>query len=104
MVLVATVTKAKVVCALPGLWNIVMHMQLRDGAIAVIDKDYIVELSEGKTTESKSPSEGETIESKSLELIEAMQEDIDQYKNEQSIFNNAELAALATTVKAGLEL
>ena len=68
MVLTATVAKARVAYALPGLWNLVMHLDLRDGANVAIDADYFAEL-----------SEGETIESKSSEIIDAMQVDIDQY-------------------------
>lgn len=93
MVLTATVTKARVAYSQPGLWNLIMHLELRDGANVAIDADYSAELSEGETIASKSP-----------ELIDAMQADIDQYKSEQLLFKKAALTTLATTVKAGLEL
>lgn len=93
MVLTVTVTKARVAYSQPGLWNLIMHLELRDGANLAIDKDYSAELSEGETISSKSP-----------EIIEAMQADIDQYNGEQLFFKKAALTTLATTVKAGLEI
>lgn len=93
MMLIVTVTKARVSYCQTGLWNIIMHLELRDGSNLVIDKDYSAELSEGETIASKSP-----------ELIEAIQADIDQYKSEQLLFKKAALTTLATTIKAGLEI
>ena len=93
MALIATVSKASVNYRMPGLWNIVMHMNLKDTGTEVIDKDYSAELSEGETIASKEP-----------ELTKLMQADIDQYKGEKAIYSNAELAKLATTVKAALNV
>ena len=93
MALTATVTKASVNYQQPGLWNLAIHLMARDGATDVIDKDYSVRF-----------RTGDTIESKAHELIEMMQADIDQYTDEQVIYNNAELAQLAIDVKDGLDL
>lgn len=91
MVLTATVTKSRVVYVQPRLWNIGMHLELRDGQTLAIDKDYAVEFLPGEDIESKAPL-----------LIDMMQADIDQYVWAQAIYERAELATLAIDVKAGL--
>ena len=93
MVLIATISKASVHCQMPNLWNIAMHLNLKDAAVVVIDRDYTARFRTGDTIASKAP-----------ELIKLMQADIDQYKGEKAIYSNAELAKLATTVKAALNV
>ena len=93
MVLILTISKAAVVYQQPGLWNIVMHLTAVDTGTTVIDKDYSVEFRPADSITDKAP-----------ELIEMMQIDIDEYKGEQLISKNVELAKLATTVKAALNV
>jgi len=93
MGMTATVTKSRVVYVQPELWNIVMHLELRDGATLVIDKDYSVEFLPGVDIGAEAPL-----------LIEMMQADIDKHVGAQTIYKRAELAILASDVKAGLEV
>jgi len=91
MVLIATVTKSRVVYVQPGLWNIVMHLELRDGATLVIDRDYSIEFLPNGDIGAEAPL-----------LIEMMQADVDQHVAARAIYERPELVALAGDVKAGL--
>lgn len=93
MALVATVTKKSVTKIMDKLCNISMNMTLTDDAVEVINKDYSVWY-----------RPGDSIAAKEAGLIAMMQVDIDKYKSEQAIYNNAALDTAVVNVQAGLEV
>ena len=91
MALIATVTKKSVTATMDKMWTITMNMILTDNTVEVINKDYPVNY-----------RSGDSIPAKTAKFIELMQEDIDNYKSEQQLFNAAALNTAVTNVQAGL--
>jgi len=93
MALVATVEKARVNSVQPGLWNVVIHVEVRDDGVCVIDKDYSVFYRPTDEIGDKAPK-----------FICMIQADIDKYLTEQIIYNNGALTSLTNAVKNKLDL
>ena len=91
MVLVATVTKEAVNKNITNVYDVIMNMVLTDDAVEVINRDYSIRY-----------RSGDAIGGKTNELIAQMQEDIDDYKAEQVIYNAAAFDTAVATVQAGL--
>lgn len=93
MALVATVTKKSVTEIQSKLWNITLNMALVDDAVEVINKDYALHY-----------RTGDSIAAKQAAYIAMMQDDIDKYKSEQTIYDAAALNNVVTAVEAALEV
>jgi hypothetical protein len=93
MALTALVTKKAVSKVMPKLWNITLTMVLTEDSTEVFQSDYSVYY-----------RTGDNIASKENNLMAQMQTDIDKYKSEQNIFNNAQLDTVVTNINAGLEV
>jgi len=93
MALVATTAKARVVNVQPGLWNIVIHVEVRDNGTVVIDKEYSVFY-----------RSGDKLGDKVSKFVDIIQPDIDKYVSEQIIYNSGALTLLTNAVKNKLDL
>ena len=93
MALTATVTKKQVRKVINNLFGISMNMVLTDGEVEVINKDYTIRY-----------RKGDVISEKINQLVNSMQDDIDKYKEESVLYNNAQLDTAVSSVQAALEV
>lgn len=91
MALSVVVTKKSVILTQSKLWLITLNMTLLNDGVEAFSKDYSIKY-----------RTGDLISAKVVRFIELMQKDIDIYKSEQLIFNNAQLNTAVINVQAGL--
>ena len=92
MALTIEVTKQSVSEQIKGLWNITVNLRCLESAVEVINQDVSVRY---KT--------GDDIDDKRARLLDKMQVIIDEWKNEQAVFDHAKLDALVTYLESNLE-
>ena len=91
MALIPTVIKVSVSETMDKLWNITLNLSVMDGIEEVINQDFSLKYRAGEDVESK------------VKVIETkMQEAIDDYKGEQTIFNHANLDTAVTYLNNNL--
>lgn len=93
MALIATVTKKNVSKVMPKLWTITLTLTLSDNSVEIYQNDYTARY-----------RTGDNIATKEADLQARMQTDINNYKSEQTIFNNAQLDTVVANIEAGLEI
>lgn len=91
MALTVVVTKVSVLEQMDKLWNITLNMKLLESAVEVFNKDYPIRY-----------RTGEDIADKESKMQTMMQEDIDDYKAEQVIFDHAKMDTMVTNLNTNL--
>lgn len=92
MALTIEVTKQSVSERMKGLWNITINLRCLEDAVEVINQDVSI-----------SYRTGQDIDNKRAKLLEKMQVVIDEWKNEQAVFDHAKMDALVTYLESNLE-
>ncbi len=85
MALSVVVTKKEVSLQMPKLWNIVLNMTCTDGAVEVINQDFLIRY-----------RTGDDITDKTVKLQEMMQLAINEYNAEQQVFDHVKMDTLVT--------
>lgn len=93
MALSKTVTKISVTNPQSKLYIITLQLTITDTAGLGFTKQY-----------SKEYRTGENVSTKTQAFINAMQDDIDSYKNSQAIYNNASLDTAVNNILGGIAL
>lgn len=95
MALIVEVTKISVLEQMNKLWNITLKLRLLDDVpdpdVEVFNKDYPIRY-----------RTGEDIADKEAKIQVMMQEDIDDYKAEQVIFDHAKMDTIVTNLNNNL--
>lgn len=91
MALTAVVAKKSVSYVQPKLHNITFNLILKEDTTEVLSKDFSVQYRAGEA-----PSQ------KVAQMVNEMQEEIDKYKSQKTIFNAAALDTAVTNIQNGL--
>lgn len=91
MALGITVTKKEVTLPQPSLYSIVLNMVVTDAAVEVINKDYSIRY-----------RPGQDIQVQVQAVQEQMQQDIDNYKASDVVFDHAKLDNAVTYLNTNL--
>ena len=91
MALQIEVTKVSVSEQMDKLWNITLNLKCTDDSVEVINQDFSISYRTGQDAEIKVKS-----------LLAEMQEAIDDYKDEQQIFNHTKLDTAVTWLQNNL--
>ena len=91
MALTLTVEKRSVTETMGKMWSIVLNLSALDGTDVVVNKDFVLKYRAGQDVEEKVKA-----------LLEEIQEAIDDYKGEQTIFNHTKLDTAITYLNNNL--
>lgn len=91
--MIANVTKKSVNLIQKDLYNVVLNLSLMEGIVELLNKDF-----------SERYRTGQAISTVTTKFTVAMQTEINKYKAEQVIFNNAQLDTAVTNIQNGLVL
>ncbi len=91
MALTATVAKKSVQYVQPSLHSITFNLSLKEDTTEVLSKDFTIQYHAGDA-----PSQ------KVAQMVSEMQEEIDKYKSQKTIFNAAALDTAVSNIQAGL--
>ena len=91
MALTATVSKKSVIKTVDNRYDISFNLKLEDDAVEVVNSDY-----------SCRYRVGDNITAKLVIIGTAMQNDIDNYKAQKTVFNSTTLNNAVTSIQNGL--
>jgi hypothetical protein len=93
MALTATVAKKSVSYIQPKMHNITFNLILKEDTVEVLSKDVSIQFAEGDTPSAKV-----------AKVMDEMQQEIDHYKSQKTIFNSPALDTAVTNIQSGLIL